>query len=301
MGENVMSAAVGRALPSMKEYRQMVKTAKSWKRWRTVLGRSMGVLLAVAAATPAPGFANKQPVPETRLPFASLGVPPLSGTLLSAGASMLTVNFVDDTHLLVTYGSRGLVPREADDPEGDKDRMVVAELVELPGGKVLTKTEWHLHDHGRYLWPLGDGRFLLRSRQDLSVFAPLANLKTQDPWLRISFPHRRGTLEAVEVSSDQRLVGVITSPPNHVRKEQSAPQPSHTVNVSGVGDLVDPTSGFVYMDFYRISGTGGENSPVQMEHAGVVRAPEALRLPLNGDGFLRSQGGSKGTWKVSFE
>ena len=137
--------------------------ANKGNRWLAAV-RGGSLVLAVAAVfgagqRSAQASSNRQPSPETRLPFDALGIPPLSANFLSAGASMLTLNFIDDRHLLVTFGSRGLVPRTADDPEGDQDRIVAAEVVELPGGKVLTRTQWHLHDHGRYLWALGEGRF----------------------------------------------------------------------------------------------------------------------------------------------
>ncbi len=270
---------------------------EGWRQRVALHGSVMLLMLAGGAGT-ALG-ANKTPTPEARLKFEALGVPTLSASFLGAGASMLTVNFVDDRHLLVTFGSRGLVPRTQDDPEGDQDRMVKAELVELPAGKIVSRTEWHLHDHGRYLWPLGDGRFLLRVRQDLSVFAPVANLE-RDPWVRTALVHRRGDLAAVEVSADDRLLSLITEPPTRVKQAQ-IPLPSRGVNVSGTGDLVDRAESFVYIDFFRISGKGSESSPVEIQHAGVVRAPEAIRLPINGDGYLRTTGGAKGNWKVSFE
>lgn len=270
------------------------------KRWQRSSALHGGVaLLAMVSVSGAAWGVNKTPQPEARLKFEALGVPQLSATFLGAGASMLTVNFVDEKHLLITFGSRGLVPRTQDDPEGDQDRMVKAELVELPAGRIVSRTEWHLHDHGRYLWPLGDGRFMLRVRQDLSVFAPIANLE-RDPWARTALVHRHGDLAAVEVSADERLVSLITEPPTRVQQAR-IPLPSRGVNVSGTGDLVDRAESFVYIDFFRISGRGSESSPIEIQHAGVVRAPEAIRLPIDGDGYLRTTGGAKGNWKVSFE
>lgn len=262
------------------------------------IGGALSVSLGAGASAPS----KKTPplTPETRLTFEALGIPSLSVAFLGQGASMLTVNFVDDRHLLVTFGSRGLVPRSRDGAEGDQDRLVKAELVSLPAGKVLSHTEWHLHDHGRYLWPLGGGRFLLRMRQDLSTFAPLANLEAHDPWARTAFAHRRGILTAVELSADDRVVALMSTPPKRAVQIETT-QPARSMNVTGGGDVVDRTADFVNIDFYRITGKGTEASPLQMEHAGTVRSPEAIRLPLDGDGYLRSQSGRRGMWKVSFE
>ena len=54
--------------------------------------------------------------------------------------------------------------------------MVAAELVELPRAD-LARTDWHMHDHRRYLWRLGRGRFLVRSRNELSLITPEARLE----------------------------------------------------------------------------------------------------------------------------
>ena len=70
-----------------------------------------------------------------------------------------------------------------------------------------------------------------------------------------------------------------------------AGQSTRTVNVSGSGDVVDRTANFVYIDFYRMVGKGSDAAPLELEHAGVVRSPEPIRLPVNADGYLRSQNG----------
>ena len=56
-----------------------------------------------------------------------------------------------------------------------------AVLLELPTGKVLARTTWRLHDHAQYLWNLGHGHFLLRIRDTLTTFAPLANSLQASP------------------------------------------------------------------------------------------------------------------------
>src|SRR5437764_139662 len=72
-----------------------------------------------------------------RIPLEPMGFEPLYQEFLLAGSSMLTVDFVDKDHLLVTFGLRRLMKREANDPANDADRMIGAFLVELPSGKVL--------------------------------------------------------------------------------------------------------------------------------------------------------------------
>ncbi len=93
-------------------------------------------------------------------------------------------------------------PRLPDEPEDDQDRIVEAVLLELPTGNTLARTSWHLHDHAQYLWNLGHGHFLLRVRDTLTTFAPLANLHTRDPFVQQPFL----------VSAERRLAALILSP-----------------------------------------------------------------------------------------
>src|ERR1700712_4500981 len=127
----------------------------------------------------------RAPQPTLKLKLTALGFPGVPQALQEAGASMLTVHFVDGTHLLVTYSLRGLVERIPGDPVSDDDRAVAGLLVGIPRGKGLARTRWHLHDHGQYLWSLGNGRFLVRMRSTLIAVAPLANLATADPFHQI--------------------------------------------------------------------------------------------------------------------
>src|SRR6266436_197242 len=128
--------------------------------------------------------------------------PPLSPQFLLNGSSMLTLHYVDDKHLLLTFVVHRLIPRLPNEPEDDQDRIVDAVLLELPTGRPLARTSWHLHDHAQYLWNLGHGHFLLRIRDTLTTFAPLANLATRDPFAQQPFL----------VSADRRLAALILSP-----------------------------------------------------------------------------------------
>ena len=136
------------------------------------------MLSATAWGAERPAVRSDQtPQPWVTMSLRSLGVPAIPTSFLQVGSSMLTLDMVDDTHLLLTFSSRGLVPRVPNDPPDDEDRMVAAELVELPTGTILARTDWHMHDHGRYLWRLGKGRFLVRTRHELFVITPEARLR----------------------------------------------------------------------------------------------------------------------------
>jgi len=233
---------------------------------------------------------------------------------------MLTVNFVDSDHLLVTYSLRGLVPRVEGDREGDQDRMVAALLIELPSGKILDRTQWRMHDYGRYLWSLGEGRFLLRIQESLSTFAPLANLPSGRTFERTAFPHRFGALQTLIVSSDHGLVTVETSKsqphtdPAAALKAQAAAavyaaRPHFTANAGEPPPPPPPPPAVpddtahvtpVAIEFFRISGAGTRESPLQAEQIGSLLSPSVLSLSVDADGYLRPLAQIHGVWQIAF-
>ncbi len=222
--------------------------------------------------------------------LASLGVPAIPQSFLQVGSSMLTLDMVDDTHMLLTFSSRGLVPRVPNDPPDDEDRMVAAELVELPTGNIVARADWHMHDHARYLWRLGKGRFLVRTRHDLFVITPEARLNTADPLRPMRFPTREGVPVVAMVSADKGMVMV----------ETMAPQKKGKIDAVGSGMIVTDSRPVVMIDFYRLSGGDVPGASMTLSGAGVVRAPAPLLLPMDSDGYLWPSDAKHGQWPVSF-
>ncbi len=247
-----------------------------------------GSLLAVSAVL-LPGAAccaEKPPVPAVRIPLSALGFPGYTLALMRAGASMAAIHMLDDRHALFTFSLRSLVPRLAGDDANDSDRVVAAELVELPTGKVLARTEWHLHDHGRYLWKAGQGLYVLRIGQELSLFAPLRGLERGEAFQRVALPHRPGVPQLVESSPDGRILMVQMQHP----EEQTA-----TVEAGEE----EPHRKRTTVEFYRLAETKTEKQ-VQLQPAGVVGSTGFLRLALDGDGYLWAEDQHHGQWAVSF-
>lgn len=292
----------------MQEYMQafrMIRAAHA--RWGVVRrGRSgwlkricaLGAALALTAGS---ARAAERPAgqPWLSLPLDSLGVPAIPTQFLSFGLSMLTVDFVDDSHLLVTFGTRGLIPRLPGDPPDDDDRMVAAELVELPSGNVLARTQWHMHDHGQYLWRLGHGRFLVRSRNTLFALTPLARLNTPNPLVPLIFPGREGRPVAALLSPDSSLVMVETVvPPAGTKLTQASLQAAVDPNTGALAAQTEKPQ--VLIDFYRISGGDAPGVPLTVAGAGVVRSPELIALPIDHDGYLWPGDPDRNRWPVSF-
>jgi hypothetical protein len=242
----------------------------------TVLLASM-VLPASAAAAHDPAAG------PLRIPLEPMGYQTLSQEFLLAGSSMLTVDFVDKDHLLITFGVRRLMKREANDPVDDADRTIGAFLVELASGKVLARTEWRVHDRGQYLWNLGRGRFLLRVRDRLTMFAPLASPDPADAFREVPLLRVERHVVAVLVSPDCDLLTVET-----------------TKWAMGSGEA---TEGFsadpapVQINFYRLIDTA---DGLVASEAGTIRTRTAVALPLTTAGLLDVLEGGKNHWLFNF-
>jgi hypothetical protein len=233
--------------------------------------------LLLLAATPL--FA-RVPEPTLRISLENLGFQPLSPQFLLNGSSMLTLHYVDDKHLLFTFVTHRLIPRLPDEPEDDQDRVVDALLLELPTGKILARTSWHLHDHAQYLWSLGHGHFLLRIRNTLTTFAPLTNLSSGDPFIQYPFL----------ISSERRLSALILSPDSDlliIESVKPAP-PQQKPKTPLFGPTPPPKlteKEPVQVNFYRLH-SGDDAGAVNPSFAGVVTAPSTGDVPATTAGYL---------------
>lgn len=252
--------------------------ARAW--WRMATAGSLLAAwwaLAVSAATAPP---SEQPI---RIPLNPLGFQTLSSDFLAAGTSMFTVDFVDNTHLLVTFCVHRLMQRETDPPPDDDDRTVKAVLLELPSGKVEAQTEWRTHDRSRYLWNLGHGRFLLRIRDSLNVLAPL-DPANQNDRLR----------ETPLLQMDRRIVAILVSSAGDLLTVESTKRPG--VVLAAEGQTTD--SAPVQINFYRLRDGDGALKAIS---AGAIRTRNAVELPMTTAGFLDIFDDGKGTWLFNFD
>ena len=296
---------------SFVRYLQAVRSLKVTRRLKaaTRQGWHLGAVLLICLGARA--VAERPPVPALRIPLEQLGFPGYPVALLHAGASMATVHLLDRTHVLFTFSLRSLVRRLPDEGESDTGRMVAGEIVELPSGKVLARTEWRLRDHGRYLWSAGQGLFVLRSGRELSVFAPLRGLEHGKAFERIALPHRSGTPELIESSPDGKILTVQLQHPEEERNETaegdeqsrrkrttiefyrlSESEPEKSEPEKGQPEKREPEK--------RPSERGQPDHLVQVQHAGVIGAPGFLRLSVDGDGYLWAEEQRHNAWAVSF-
>jgi hypothetical protein len=236
----------------------------------------------------------KGPEPPLRIPLQSFGFQPISNEFLLNGSSMFTVHYVDDKHLLLTFVVHRLIPRLPDEPNEDLDRIVDALLLELPTGKILARTSWHLHDHAQYLWSLGHGHFLLRVRDTLTTIAPLANLATAEPFARRPF------LE----SPDRHLAALIPSPEGDLLIIESVKRkPPHSgIRTSAVGPPVPPPPAEkepIQIDFLRLKVTA-DGGALQGAFAGAVQSDNTGDVPVTTAGYLAIVDQGRPHWAFDF-
>lgn len=242
------------------------------------------VLLAVMLVFVTNCGLAKGPEPMKSIPLDPLGFQtPLSQFML-AGSSMLTVDFVDPRHLLLTYSAKRLLKRLPECPPADQDRVVEAVLVDIPSGRALARTSWRTHDHGQYLWNLGRGRFLLRIRDTLSTFAPLVNLASGDAFRQRPF-----------LRTERKIGGVLLAPDADLMiVETMDPQRSESV----AGDQAKDHETPVQIDFLRLISLGGDE--MDARHGGTLRSRVPGRIPANAAGYIAILDQGQQHWGFDF-
>jgi hypothetical protein len=264
-----------------------------------------GIAVVLAAGASAAGVSKPGDRPLT-IPVAPLGFQVLPLRFLSTLATMNTLHFVDENHLLFTFTVRSLMQRLPDAEPDDDDRNVKAVLLELPTGKVLAQTEWRLRDHDRYLWPLANGRFLLRTRSHLAVIDPMRNLAAGEAFKRQEFlEFKQQEIGYLTVMPGGDLMAVETLPKKKekltgVAADMAALAATETDAKTGK-IVIKPTAPPVSIYFFRLAAENADGSGRLLARgAGVIGAPNLISLPVTGDGWLDVNKESAASWAFDF-
>jgi hypothetical protein len=294
---------------------------------RRFRARLIVLLLATVLCGEAYG---RGPDPPQRIPLEPFGYQPIAERYLLEGASMLSLDYVDNRHLLVTFGISKLMVRLADCPPDDEDRVVKAVLLELPSGRELAHTEWRFHDVGQYLWNLGDGHFMLRRRDVLTTFAPLQQLANGHAFEESSFLHFDRRINQIFVSANHDLLSIETVKrkppadpqidPQNQSQNQAAAQSQPAARRTGLlrhdkdEPKPDPTpveTAFIRL-VHRYEDDKAEQSGTSAARDATAGAPDAgrpsrivasldgriftskpVRIPLTSEGFLQSKAATR--------
>jgi hypothetical protein len=215
------------------------------------------------------------PKADVRIPVASLGYTPPNSFYLIARLSSVSLDFIDKDHLLFTFRVPGLMQRLPDCPPGDEDQSIRAVVLKLPEGEVVSKADWRMHDHSRYLWRLDDGRFLVRQRSTLFLTDKSLELE--------QFVHSETPLASVQISPDRKLMVLEAEGVKEKRKNVASIAPT----------LGDPDP---------------EAKPVQLfvlrtETRAVIAHSEALdamEVPLVDEGYLQAIAAKDNKWMIRY-
>jgi hypothetical protein len=196
--------------------------------------------------------------------------------------SLVSLDFVDEDHLLFTFHAPGLIRREGN-PAADNERQIRAVVLALPTGTVSAEALWTVHDRGRYLWMLNDGRFLLRDMKDLQIGDASLELK---PSLQF-----QGPLLWLEMDPAQDLVATDSREPVGTKPQPgSVPSPA----TASAWVTTDEVKSYAQPDIVlRI---------VQLATGQVMlvsRTRTTVHLPINSEGFVETLRGKGHEWVLN--
>jgi len=120
---------------------------------------------------------QKSAQPHDRIDLSTLGFHSLSASARLSTQANLSLDFLDNKHVLLTFNPKKMFTRLPDCPPSHDDRIIHAVVLEVPSGKVIKEADWYLHDHERYLWTLGSGHLLLRKLNNLYLVDSALNEK----------------------------------------------------------------------------------------------------------------------------
>src|SRR5271163_839888 len=171
----------------------------------------IGLLTASAWAAKHDKDKTEAPLPSARIDTVPLDYHPLSSFYLMSRSSSSSLDFIDSQHLLFTFRATGLMKRLAECQPDDEDQLIRALVIHLPDGKIERSAEWRMHDRGRYLWALGNGKFMVRQRDTLEFTDASLELH--------AFLHSSSPLRLVKVAPDAQSVLVETDLEKHSAEE----------------------------------------------------------------------------------
>ena len=271
--------------------------------WRARLRRGAGIaaILLIAPWTQAQIFGHhpkeekdaqapeqaKPEQPASQAAAFSIPVEPLG--FFAPGAiyqgqreSLVSLDFIDEDHLLFTFHAPGLIRREGN-PVAENERQIRAVVLELPAGSIAAEGLWALHDRGRYLWMLNDGRFLLRDGKDLKLGDASLDLK---PSL-----HFDGPLLWLEMDPSQDLVATDSREPAGGKPQSgSVPSPATASAWVTTDEVQQSANPDIVLRIIRL-----DTGQVML----VSHTRTTVHLPINSEGYVETLRGRGHEWVLN--
>jgi hypothetical protein len=242
-------------------------------RWRQAILLALVLCLGMTPVLAREHDSGPQPV--ARIPVQPLGYRAPGKLYLLARYSSSSLEFLDPTHVLLTFREPHLLVRQQH--SDGLDQVVQADVLELPTGKIVAQDEWLLHDRGRYLWKLGDNKVLLRIGSRLFEVDNKLHLKRlyQSPT----------ELEEVQTSPDGKLLVVENELERHTQEEHD-----RLVRQAALRGG-NPPAEDVQVQMMRL------DQPKLMLSA---HADAAGDVPTSADGFFMQKQRKENVWELDF-
>jgi len=243
-------------------------------------------------------FPDKPSLPPAfAIPIEPLGFTAPSANYLGARNTMASLDFLDENRLLLTFRIPGLLRRDPANNAETNERQIRAVLLALPTGAVEAEATWTVHDRVRYLWPLKDGHFLVRDRNNLYESDATLALK---PYL--DFP---GSLLWLELDPEQLFLVTNSFEPAPKPTKPEAPEDGSSTAAWKPGEVSSPSNPLSPSSPSTASATitSDQDSPADASQPDLVvrilrrdsgevmlvsRVRAAVHLPINSIGYLEN-------------
>ena len=224
--------------------------------------------------------------PEFTVPIGPLGFSAPSANYMGSRNSMASLDFLDENRLLFTFRIPGLMHRDHLNNDDNDERQIRAVVLSLPKGTVEAEATWTVHDRVRYLWPLNNGHFLVRDRNNLLEGDGTLTLKPT-----LDFP---GPLLWIELDPEQHFL--VTNSDEPAAKDSKS------------GDTLSPATASAAVTSDQDSEAGGEAPDLVIrilrrdsgEVMLVSRVRTAVHLPINSVGYLENLRSRGMDWILNF-
>ncbi len=223
--------------------------------FRVVLGSIFSSALLAQAAPPATSEIRKA---VAHIDLSTLGYREPSRVERLSDEASVSLDFVDQDHVLLTFNPRKLVKRGTGCPSDHDGHTVHAAILEVPSGKVVSERDWYLCDQQRYLWPLGSGRFLLRQWNSLyrvdSTLEPEPLMTSPEDllWVAVTADHKQVMIETAETAKSGPVPPAGSAPapdqakPHFVLEflDLDSLAPVRTLRLDSIVDLEGTSAGY---------------------------------------------------------
>ena len=249
------------------------------------------MLMVAAAVSEAPAQEPLPPIahrgiklirPVQKIPVQQFGYKPPGSLPALQGYQLVEMLYVDGRHLLFSFNIPALMEHDVacTSQNGNLEHRERAVVVDLQSNTRAMQTEWSLGDYGQFVWPLQNGKFLLRRCANLSKVdanfeeEPIAGAHGAPILLEMS---PGGTRLLLEWKEDLHL-------------QERAKVAAGQITNGTPSASVDPRR--ILADFLKMD-------PLAIMAKSRLDVP--AYLPVLRDGFLEMEGLPHDRWRIDFQ